>query len=403
MTPRWIIGLAPGSSIDGVDAALLEIEGAGLNLQVRLAQGVHCPYGRDLRGLLLRALPPGGDARQLTVLHRLLGETFAAAACQVADQARFNLAHVLCIGCPGHCVGQEPEGRFPAALELGMAAVVAERTGVTTVSDFRCRDLAAGGQGKPLEALADFLLFRHPEEHRTLIHLGGTATIIHLPPTNRVADVIGFEAGPCNLLLDRLMRQLTSGKEPCDAGGKHAVQGRCMEDLLQRWLEHPYWQRRPPKVLPPQAFGGEFVDQAARECREKNWPLHDVMCTATHLVARGLVVSLRRHLPEGALDHVFLSGGGARNGFLWHLLEQQLVDTPLARTDAAGIPAGFRRAIEFGVLAALTVDGVPANVPSATGAAGARLIGSLIPGTSANWARCLNWMARFTDASARHR
>ncbi len=394
MTSRWMIGVAPGTSLGGADAALLEVQGAGLDLQVRLAHATQCPYGRDLRGLLVGTSAPDAAVRQAAHLHRLLGETLAAAACQVASQASFSLAQVLCVGCSGHCAWHESEGRFPAALELGMAAVVAERTGVTTVSDFCCRDLAAGGHGKPLEALADYLLFRHPQEHRALVHLGGTATVIYLPANGRVADVIGFEAGPCNLLLDGLMRQLSGGKEPCDAGGKHAVQGRCMDDLLQRWLASPYWQRRPPKALPPQAFGADFVAQLARDSREKNWPLHDVLCTAAHLVAQGVVAGLRRLLPPGAPARVFLSGGGARNGFLWHLLEQQLGGTPLARTDTAGVPAACRRAMAFGTLAALTVDGVPANVPSATAAAGARLIGSLTPGTAANWGRCLAWMSR---------
>lgn len=402
MTSRWVIGVAAGTSLGGVDAALLEMQGAGLNLQVRLVRAAHQSYGRDLRALLARAAVPG-DARQLALLHRLLGETFAAAARQVADQASFSLPQVLCIGCPGHVAWQEPEGRFPALLEIGMAAVVAERTGVTTVSDFRGRDLAAGGQGMPLETLADFLLFRQPGESRALVHLGGTATVVYLPADGRLADAIGFEAGPCNSLLDGLMHQMTAGKETCDAGGKQAVQGRCMEDLLQRWLDHSYWQRRPPKLLSPQAFGPEFIALVLQEARQKNWPLQDLMCTATHLIARGLLASLRRFLPAETPAKVFLSGGGARNGFLWHLLEQQLAGTPLACTDAAGIPANCRRAVEFGVLAALTVDGVPANVPSATGAAGARLIGSLTPGSATNWERCVRWMARFHDAAEKRR
>jgi anhydro-N-acetylmuramic acid kinase len=401
MTSRWVIGVAPGSSLNGVDAALLELQGVGLDLQARIVQAVHCPYGRDLRGLLLRAAYPG-DARQLAQLHRLLGETFASSARQVADQAHFSLSHVLCIGCPGHVAWQETEGRFPSALDLGLASVVAERTGVSTVSDFRSRDLAAGGQGMPIEAIADHLLFRHPQLSRCVIHLGGTASVIYLPADGRVADVIGFEAGPCNLFLDGLIRQLSGGKDSCDAGGKYAVQGRCMEDVLQRWLDHPSWQRRPPKGLSPQAFGAEFILQAVRESRERDRSLHDVLCTATHLIARGLGASLRRFLPA-APAQVFLSGGGTRNGFLWHLLEQQLAGTPLARTDAAGVPAAHRRAMEAGILATLTVDGVPASLPSATGAAGARLIGSLTPGSAANWGRCVHWMARFSDASAKPR
>jgi anhydro-N-acetylmuramic acid kinase len=398
VTTRWLIGLASGSSADGVDAALLESEGAGLELQVRLLHALHQPYGRDLRELILRGSGPGAcEVRQLGLLHRLLGETFAAAARQVADRASFALQRVLCLGCPGHTVCLDAEGRFPATLALGMAAVVAERTGVTVVSDFRARDLAAGGQGVPLAALADYLLFRHPIESRALLHLGGMARVVYLPAGCRLNEVLGFEAGPCSVLLDTLMRQVTAGRESYDPGGKHAVQGRCLEPLLQRWLGHPYLQRRPPKGLPRHSFGEEFAVQAVQQARQMQCGLHDLLCTATHFVAQGITTALRRFLPPGRPpDRVLLSGGGVRNGLLWHLLEQQLDGVPLDRTDRFGVPADARKALSFGVLAALTVDGVAANLPSATGAAGSRLLGSLTPGSAANWARCLHWMAAQT-------
>jgi anhydro-N-acetylmuramic acid kinase len=395
VSPRWIIGLASGSSIDGVDAALLELTGIGLDLRVRLIQALHQPYGGELRDLLRSAVGPApGEARQFALLHRLLGETFAAAARQVADRASFSLSRLQCIGCPAHTVWHETEGRFPATLALGMSAVVAERTGVTTVSDFRARDLVAGGQGVPLGALADYLLFRHPSEERVLIHLGGVARVVCLPADCRIHQVTGFEAGPCNGLLDALMRQLTGGREAYDAGGKHAVQGRCIDALLQRWLAHPYLQKRPPKSLPRQTFGEIFAAQAVEQARQMQWPLHDLLCTATHFVAHGITGAVLRHLPPGRRPRRFLlSGGGTRNGLLWRLLEQQLGGVQLERSEQHGVPGDARKAVTFGTLAALTLDGVPANVPSATGAAGSRLLGSLTPGSPANWARCLAWMA----------
>jgi anhydro-N-acetylmuramic acid kinase len=398
MTTRWLIGLASGSCMDGVDAALIETEGIGLELRLRLLQALHQPYPRELRDLMLRLSTAGaGGARQTSVLHRILGEVFAAAARQVADQASFSLQKVQCIGCAGHTLWHEPEGRYPASLGLGMAAVVAERTGVTTVSDFRARDMAVGGQGVPLAALADCLLFHRPQEAVVLVHLGGLASVVYLPAGGRPPNVIGFEAGPCNVLLDGLMRHLTGGREAFDAGGKHAVQGRCIESLLQRWLGHPYLGRRPPKSLPRQGFGEEFILQAVQQARQMNWGLHDLLCTATHFVARLISSAVRRFLPEiQPLSRVLLSGGGVRNGLLWHLLAQQLAGRSLDRTDVLGIPADSRKALAFAMLAALTVDGVPGNVTSATGASGARVLGSLTPGSSANWARCLAWMATQT-------
>ncbi len=395
MPPRWIIGLASGASADEVDAALLEVEGAGLDMRPRLAGSLHQPYGADLKEMIRRLSAPGTcEVREVALLHRLLGESFAAAARAAADQASLSLQEVQVIGCPGHTVWHDGEGRFPSTLPLGMAAVVAERCGVTTVGDFRCRDVAAGGQGVPLAALTDHLLFRSPQEGRVLLHLGGTARVVFLPAGGRPADVIGFEAGPCNLLLDALMRHVTGGRAEFDAGGKHAVQGKCVEALARAWMEHPYFSQRPPKCLPRHVFGEAFAAQALHQARELQAGMHDLLCTATHFVARAVAVSLRRFLPAGrAPDRILLSGGGARNGLLWRLLEQQMPDAPLGRTDAAGVPMGMRKALSFGLLAALTVDGVSGNAPSATGAAGPRLLGSLTPGSSANWARCLAWMA----------
>jgi anhydro-N-acetylmuramic acid kinase len=401
MPQRWIIGLASGSSGVGVDGALMELSGLGLELRLRQMCGLHQPYTAEMRELIRRVAGAApADIRQVSRLHRLLGETFAAAAGAVADAASLPLQKVLCIGCPGHTVGHEPEGRFPASLPLGMAAVVAERCGVTTVSDFRTRDLAAGGQGAPLAALPDHILFHQPGQGRVLLHLGGMARLVYLPQSGRPSEIVGFEAGPCNLLLDALIRQVTGGREAFDPGGKHAVQGKCIEPLLASWLAHPALQRRPPRSLPRQAFADEFAQQAVHQARQVHAGLHDLLCTATHFVARNITLSMRRFLPTGAaIDRVLLSGGGVRNGLLWHLLEQQ-VDLPMARTDEAGVPADLRKALGSGILAALTLDGVPGNAPSATGAAGSRLLGSLTPGSSASWARCVAWMAQQTTPLA---
>jgi anhydro-N-acetylmuramic acid kinase len=398
MTPRWLIGLASGSSVDGVDAALMELEGAGLELKVRQVQGMHQPYGPELRALIRRAstLAPC-EIRQVSLLHRLLGETFAAAARTVADHASMSLQKVQCIGCPGHTIWHDSEGRFPSTFSLGMAAVVAERCGVTTVSDFRSRDVAAGGQGVPLAALSDYILFRHPQESRLLIHLGGLARIVFVPAACRIQEVVGFEASPCNVLLDALMGHLTGGKSSFDPGGKHAVQGKCIDALLQNWLNHPYLKRRPPKGLPRHLFGDDFAGAAVQQVRQYGGSLHDLLCTATHFVARGITTAVRRFLPPAPrIDRVLLSGGGVRNGLLWRLLEQPFEGVPMQRTDEVGVPADVRKALSFGMLAALTLDGIPASVPSATGAAGSRLLGSITPGSSINWARCLAWMAAQT-------
>lgn len=414
MNKRWIIGLSSGSSLDGVEAALVEVEGVGLDLRLNLTHFVHQDYPRDVRDLIVRVETAGPEAvadtpaimatsvdtgpksyygKQVGLLHRLLGEVFAVAAHKVVEPARVGLPQVQCLGFPGHTVWHEVEGRFASTLGLGMAALVAERTGLTTISDFRARDVAAGGQGFPLTAIVDFLLFRHAQEHRVLLHLGELATLVSLPAGGQLRHVSGFQAAPCNILLDGLMRRLTGGREMFDAGGKHAVQGRCIEPLLERWLAHPALLRRPPKSLPRHAFGEDFVNQAVQLARQNHWPLHDLLCTASHFVARSIASAVKRFLPASP-TRILLSGGGIRNGFLWHLLAQQMASIPLEKTDAYGAPAHVRKAVASAGLAALIVDSVPGNLPSVTGASGGRLLGSITPGSSTNWARCLGWMAR---------
>lgn len=397
MTRRWVIGLAAGASGTAIDAALIELEGVGLEARPVQLAGCHQPLAAELRDLARRVIAGPSDARLVARLHRLMGETLAGAARAVADSASLPLARVLCIGSPGLTVGNEPEGRFPASLPLGMATVIAERTGVTVISDLAARDVAAGGQGTPITALPDQLLFGHPTRTRLLVHLGGMARLVWLPAGGRVSDVIGLEAGPCGVLLDALVRHLTGGKEQYDAGGKHAVQGKCIEPLLQTWLAHPLLQRRPPRSLPRHAFGDEFARASLQQAREAGGGLHDLLCTAAHFAVAAVGTAVGRFLPATPkVDEVLLSGGGVRNGLLWRLLARHLGDVPLVRTDEAGVPAEMRQAISTAVVAALTLDGVPGNAPAATGAAGSRLLGSLTPGTSANWARCVQWMAQHT-------
>jgi len=392
MTKRLIIGLTSGSSLQGVDAAVVEWTGVGLDIRPNLLHFLRQPFSRDLRDLIIKI---GSNhpcpVRQTSLVHRVLGENFAQAARQAADAVKLPMNQVLCIGCPGHTIAHEPEGRHPSTLALGMTGVIAERTGATIVSDFRSRDLMLGGQGFPMTPVIDYLLYHKIGEDRVLIHLGGMATILWMPGKPNMRNVVGFQAGPCNLLLDGLMQRLTGGRESCDAGGKHAVQGRSIEPLLQHWLAHPALKRKPPKVLPRHEFGDEFIAQTLDLARQNQWSLHDVLCTATHFVAQAILQALERFVPD-TIGRILFSGGGVRNGLLWRLLEQNLERIPVERLDLHGVSCDARKAVAFSGLAALTLDGVPANIPSATGASSSRLLGSITPGSSANWIRCLQWM-----------
>jgi anhydro-N-acetylmuramic acid kinase len=370
--------------------------GAGL----RLEHFVHLPYPRELRELLQRAGQPETQLQHLGLSHRLIGETYAGAVRKLTEEARCDPQQVLCAGCSGHTLWHDPESRYPSTLPLGMNSVVAERTGITTISDWRGRDVVLGGQGAPLTPLIDYLLFHDSGEDRALVHLGGIATVIALPRRAGVKDVTGFLAAPCGWLLDGFMHHLTHGREPYDAGGKHAVQGRCIEPVLQRWLAHPRLQRKPPRPFARHDFGVEFIQQAVAAAQQMERSLHDLLCTATHFVARAIVEAVTRYVTP-APTRVLLSGGGVRNGLLWRLLEQQFAPAPVERIDRDGSPAEARKAVAFAGLAALTLDAVPVNLPAVTGAAGGRLLGSFTPGAPASWARCLAWMA--AQAARPHR
>ncbi|MBI2806943.1 MAG: anhydro-N-acetylmuramic acid kinase [Planctomycetes bacterium] len=396
MNPRYFIGLSSGSSLLGVDAALVRVDSVGRKARFSLEQFRHAPFGNELRELLWQVTTnPTPELRHLGTLHRVLGETFAMAVNQLLTSAREQARDVLCIGCPGLLLWHDGNGRYPATRELGMMAVLAERTGLTVLSDFWSRDLALGGHGLPIHALVDAMLFHEPTEHRVRLHLGATASLVSLPGQLGPKDqnIQGWQAAPCTLLLDGLMRLLTHGRDPFDAGGKHAVQGRCLEPLLKRWMQNHFFQERPPKSVPRHEFGVDFLNRAIDQAKRQDGNLHDVLCTMTHFVAGAIAHSITNYLPT-APARILVSGGGVRNGLLWHLLEQKLTPVLLERTDAHGIPAEICKALAHAGLAALTLDGVPGNLPSVTGAAGQRLVGQITPGAPANWARCLTWMAR---------
>jgi anhydro-N-acetylmuramic acid kinase len=392
MPTRWYIGLSTGSSLHGMDAALVRMEGVGGDLTPRMENFLHEPLGRDLRTLLLRATEPEGGVRQIGLAHRVLGETFANLARKLVDQSKPTWQQLLAIGLSGHTAWHETDGRFPTTLNLGMASAVAERTRLTVVSDFRSRDIMVGGQGYPLTGAIDAAVFRDAQERRALVQLGGVASVLWLPPGSGLRDLVAFQATPCTVLLDGLMRLSTGGRESFDPGGRHAVQGRCLEPLLERWLAHPFFSRKPPRSLPLSEFGIPFLTSALERLKQEGSGVHDLLCTATHFAARATADAIHRFLPARP-DRVLVSGGGSRNGLLWRLLEERLAPIPMERTDRFGVPAEARKALGFAGLAALTMDGVPANIPASTGAGGPRLLGSITPGDGANWARCLSWMA----------
>jgi anhydro-N-acetylmuramic acid kinase len=401
-TTRWIIGLAPSAGCDTVEAAVLEVRGLGLGAAARVERWHAEPLAREIQDLLRGCSAPGqADVRQFALAHRVLGQAFAAAARQCADRGNVSLQNVLCAGCTGYAAWHESDGRAAATLTLGSPAFLAERTGLTTISDFRGRDQAAGGLGTLVSALADYVLFHSRDESRLVIHLGGTTRAVYLPAQGDPQAIQGWATGPGMVLLDGLIQELTGGKERSDAGGKLAVQGRQIAELLGRWMSHPFLMKRPPRLLHRSAFAGDFIRQAIVLAQQQQWTSHDLLCTANHLVAKAIGECVRRFPPRGpAPQRVLLTGAGTRNGLLWRLLEEQFPGATLEKSDACGIPAEAGEAARAGLMACFFLDGIPAGLPLVTGAAGTRLLGTLTPGSYANWSRCLAWMTGNTDPLA---
>ena len=388
---RTLIGLSFGSGLEGADVAVVRATGIGLDLAPRVERAVRVAFPPVAREQIRTSggLPSPGSPDS-TEFIRHVADTAVHAVRTVATQTGLSPRDVFAAGL------LEPArpATDPAIDWPEVADRVAEQTGLTVVHGFRGRDRAAGGCGHPITTVADYLLFRDTREERLHIHLGAAAGVAFIPPGAKVSAVLGFEAGPGNQLLDALVCHGTRGREATDPGGKKAVQGCGLEPLLTRWVEHPYLTRKPPKSIRPDTFGRAFLRAAFDTTRQLGAGLPDLVCTATHLIARGVGEACRKWFPPAtAPRRVLVTGGGVRNGFLWQLLGPQFDGVRLERADAMGLPPLARNAAAAGVLAVLMCDGVTGNLPPLTGAAAGRLLGHLAPGDGRNWARCAAWIA----------
>lgn len=396
-----VAGLMSGTSADGVDVAIVDIRrpaaarlpaGRGL-AGVELLAFQTLPYPADLRRQIFALFDPRtARVDDLCHLNFVLGEVFAAALAKVAHRHHITLESIDLAGSHGQTVYHIPAGRrasgrtVRSTLQIGEPSIIAERTGITTVADFRPRDVAAGGEGAPLVPFADYLLFRHPKKSRAVQNIGGIANVTFLPagrPPRRVgggtADILAFDTGPGNMIIDRLAARVTGGKARYDAGGRLAAHGTVSERLLAELLRHPYLARRPPKSTGREMFGQEFSDRLWRRARQRRLAPQDVLATATAFTARSIAAAYRRFLPTMP-DEVILCGGGARNRTLVRFLSEALEPARVAPMDDFGLSARAKEAVSFALLAWATVCGIPNNVPSATGARRAAVLGKVIPG-----------------------
>jgi anhydro-N-acetylmuramic acid kinase len=376
-------GLMSGTSLDGIDAALVEFTGDIRRLTWSVRAFVDVGYAPAQRHAIHEAIV-AGNAAALCRLHAELGEWFADAALRVCAAAGVATDQVAVLGSHGQTIWHEPPdaGRRGATLQLGCPATIAERTGIAVVSDFRTRDMAAGGEGAPLVPWVDRLLFSAPGKRRVLQNIGGMANLTWLPPRDADEPLLAFDTGPGNALIDAAVELATDGRETYDRDAVWADAGALDEALLDELLAHPFLQREPPKSTGREVFGRPFVQQLVARNRPADhaaWAA--LISTLTEVTVRSIVSSIQRWLVPRGVDEVVLTGGGASNPAIVRRIAQQLAPVPVrSEATALGVDPAAKEAVAFAALAWAHLCSEPGNVPSATGAAGPRILGSYTPG-----------------------
>ena len=380
-----VVGLMSGTSMDGIDAALLELEGTPSDAEWKLLSFRSEPYSDERRARIKEAVEHG-TPEILCRLHAQLGEWFGEATLGLLGEAGVAASEVAVVGSHGHTIWHIPPepGRRGSTLQLGDPATLAELTGIDVVADFRTRDMAAGGQGAPLVPFADRILFAAPGRRRALQNIGGMGNVTWLPPRGSSERLLAFDTGPGNALLDLAAERATGGRQHADLDGRIAARGRVDPTMLERLMADAFFNLEPPRSTGRERFGHALIDRLAADLvdtSEQTWA--NLLATLTAFTARSIGDAYRRWVIPRGVDEVILTGGGARNPTLVQAIQAELGSIPLADEQALGMSPDAREAAAFAVLAWAHLLGAAANVPEATGAEGPRVLGSLTPGRSA--------------------
>jgi anhydro-N-acetylmuramic acid kinase len=366
-----VAGVMSGTSLDGIDAALVALRGSGAMVQFTLRAHIHQPYPAGLRALLLRnSSPATSRLDDIARLNMLLGSFYADAVHRLLRSAQVAASSVHAIGCHGQTIRHLPRplrmlGRpVRATLQIGDPSVLAALTGIRTVGNFRTADMAVGGEGAPLVPYFDWLAFRSSTIERVVLNVGGIANVTLLPRACMPDDVRAFDTGPGNMVIDALMQRFLG--RPYDGGGRVAAAGTVIPELLAWMQSHAFINRRPPKSTGREEFGGEFLAGVVRRSRRR--PPRDVVATATEFTAWSVAEGVRRWGRGIRPSELVVSGGGTENPALMRALERNFPHARVAPVDAYGLPSAAKEAVCFAVLAYETIAGRATNLPRVTGA-----------------------------------
>ena len=383
--PHYVIGLMSGTSADAIDAVVAKISGTGRSLRVKLIAHHQKTFTPALRKHILHVCL-FGQVAEICELNFLLGEHLAAAAIAVIKKAKLHANDIAGIGSHGQTIHHLPRAKTPSTLQIGEPAVIAERTGIPVIADFRVRDMAAGGQGAPLVPYVDWALQTHPTRPRILQNIGGIGNLTWLPAAARIEEVRALDTGPGNMVMDAVVNKLSNGRLGYDRNGAWAKKGKVSEKLLRQLMRHPYFVERPPKTTGREEFGEPFVRDLFARARKLRLSPADIVATATAFTAESIADSYKRFvfpkLKRGQLEklQVVLGGGGAKNRTLRRMIAERLAPATVLTQDELGASNVAKEALAFAIMAHETMQGYPSNVPSATGACRPVVLGKIIPG-----------------------
>ena len=373
-----VAGIMSGTSLNGIDVALVNLSGAGWRLKLKPVAFGSRPYPKAVRGALLAVSNTTCHTGEIARLHVLLAELYAEAVQKLCGQ--HGITKLDLVGCHGQTIYHQGQAekylgrRISATLQIGDGCHLAERLGVPVVSDFRQRDMAAGGNGAPLAPYFDYLLFRHPKRGRIALNLGGIGNLTAIAPGATPEQVLAFDTGPGNMVIDQLVARHTAGRAIYDRDAHLGRQGHAHLDLVDKLLKDRFYRRQPPKSAGREQYGHEFVDRLVAT----GLPMLDLIATATAFTAASVAAQIDRFArPLMPIDDLIVGGGGARNPLLMAYLEGFLPRTRVTTTAEYGFGADEKEAIFFAVLAYERFHGRTNNLPSATGARRAVTMGKM--------------------------
>jgi len=384
-----VLGLMSGTSADGIDVALVRITGAAKGSpsapRTQLVNFAAFPYPPAVRDAVLRlANGAATTTREISQLNFRLGELFAAAALRACRKFRVSPRRITLIGSHGQTLyhqgapSQFLGARVASTLQLAEPAIIAERTGITTIADFRPADMAAGGQGAPLVPFVDYLLYRHPRHGRVALNIGGIANVTVIPAAASREDVFAFDTGPGNMIIDALAAHFTRGRLRYDRDAQLARRGRLVPELLDNLLAHPFFRKAPPKTAGREEFGAPYVARLIATAKRRRIRPADLLHTVTAFTSVSIARAFKTFIfPRARVDDLIISGGGARNPLLVAYLVALLPSLKIISADEFGVPGDAKEAFAFAVLACETWRQRANNLPSATGARHPAILGTI--------------------------